>query len=524
MFDEVLKGPVETGSKFGLFHPNSNPKYQVPEPAGHVALSIILVVVGSGLPLGPPSLFLLTTPISSNNICDVLMKGRFTKKKAKLGLACQQSQKAPTPAPSQTSALHQDDSEISLKRCGSVHTIERPFCPPRSEPRPAPQTRTYSSQNSEPGHVHLDADAHDKLTTAWLLLELKVAKDGRPQSIGRVCVIYFSSCKRSTTETYIKVYNWLVDYDGTIKPAKLSVREAMERPNGRRIMLRFNNEKDEAGLLSGILSMLGSDYGKFPICEESWRHVTTKDKVYNECVKFDEDSEGIIRKNILKSMGKSWKDTRLRLYDDCYEPTLTVCRELIEITRDGTLTIAPNLRRRKNAINRSKQLYIHTGGSKSLARQREEESEQEGRIVGREELWIKIHKRRDGSYINDKAREIGERLLEIEQHDEFSRVLSQNDSIAQVFGREKLGRVRGVGFRPTPSKLFGTNLHQETQRKLNELQTELEAEKLKRKAMEDEAAADKKSIKVMESTLIYLFQRQGEELPPGITAGMCSME
>ncbi|RYR28874.1 hypothetical protein Ahy_B01g053073 [Arachis hypogaea] len=309
----------------------------------------------------------------------------------------------------------------------------------------------------------------------------------------------------------------IIDSDGTIKLAKLSVREAMERPNGRRIMLRFNNEKqavgDEAGLLSGVLGMLGSDYEKFPICEESWRHFTTKDKVYNKCVK-------VIYGKVLKRYKVEVKISR------------TVRRELIKITRDGTLIIAPNLRRRKNAINRSKQLYTHTGGSKSLAQWREKESEQEGRIVSRGELWIKVHKRRDGSYINDEAREISERLLEIEQQDEFSRVLSQNDSIAQVFGREKPGRVHGVGFGPTPSQLFRTNLQpsvnrvqvEETQRKLNELQTKLEAEKLKRKAMEDEAAADKKRIKVMESALIYLFQWQGEELPPEIAAGMCSME
>ncbi|XP_015961673.1 uncharacterized protein LOC107485653 [Arachis duranensis] len=242
-------------------------------------------------------------------------------------------------------------------------------------------------------------------------------------------------------------------------------------------------------------------------------------------------------------MGKSWKDTRLRLYDDCYEPTLSI-EENIEnrppgIDRDHwrwyldyRAKLETKKKCKKNAINRSKQLYTHTGGSKSLARQREEESEQEGRIIGRGELWIKVHKRRDGSYINDEAREIGEKLLEIEQLDESSRVLSQNDSLAQVFGREKPGRVRGVGFGPTPSQLFGTNFQpsvnrvqeEETQRKLNELQTELEAEKLKRKAMEDEAAADKKRIKVMQSALLYLFQRQGEELSPEIAAGMCSTE
>ncbi|XP_020968569.1 uncharacterized protein LOC110267400 [Arachis ipaensis] len=148
--------------------------------------------------------------------------------------------------------------------------------------------------------------------------------------------------------------------------------------------------------------------------------------------------------------------------------------------------------------------------------------------------------------MNDEARAIGERIEEIEQQDESARMLSQNDSIAQVFEKEKSGRVRGVGFGPTSSQLFDPNSHapgngvqlEETQRRLLELQVELEGEKLKRKAMEDEAAAEKKKMKVMEdeavaekkkmkameSALIYLFQRQGVELPPDIAAGMSFME
>ncbi|RYR28551.1 hypothetical protein Ahy_B01g052694 [Arachis hypogaea] len=126
--------------------------------------------------------------------------------------------------------------------------------------------------------------------------------------------------------------------------------------------------------------------------------------------------------------------------------------------------------------------------------------------------------KKDGSYMNDEARAIGERIEEIEQQDESSRVLSQNDSIAQVFGKEKPGRVHGVGFGPTPIQL------EETQRKLLELQAKLEGEKLKRKAMEDEAAAENKKMKAMEGALIYLFQQQGEELPPDIAAGMSFVE
>ncbi|KAL4380855.1 hypothetical protein AHAS_Ahas04G0075200 [Arachis hypogaea] len=54
-------------------------------------------------------------------------------------------------------------------------------------------------------------------------------------------------------------------------------------------MLKFSNVKqrigDEAGLLNGVLGLLGSDYKKLPIYEESGRKITTKDKVYNDCVK-----------------------------------------------------------------------------------------------------------------------------------------------------------------------------------------------------------------------------------------------
>ncbi|XP_020976965.1 uncharacterized protein LOC107637860 isoform X2 [Arachis ipaensis] len=215
----------------------------------------------------------------------------------------------------------------------------------------------------------------------------------------------------STTDTHIRYYIWLIDSNGTIKLAKLSVREAMKRLNGIRIMLKFNNEKqaigDEAGLLSGVFGLLGSAYGKFPFFEKSWHKITTKDKVYNECVKkifhFEEDSEETIKKNILKSMGKSWKETRLRLYNAYYEPTSTteqnIEHHLPKIDREHwrwflDYRAKAETQCRKNTINRSKQLYTHTGGSKSFTRWMEEESEQQGKRVSRGELWITVHKKK----------------------------------------------------------------------------------------------------------------------------------
>ncbi|RYQ95159.1 hypothetical protein Ahy_B08g090214 [Arachis hypogaea] len=396
-------------------------------------------------------------------------------------------------------ASHHDDAQILLASGDGIPTTSCPFRLPHSEPRPTPQMSTNSPvHNSEPCHKNLDAN------TDWVD---SLDQEVDDQSFVASGAQSHKGCK--TTEFWrVKI----IDADGTIKPAKLSMKEAMERPNGKRIVLRFNNTKqaigDEAGLLSGVLGLLGSDYGKFSICEKSWHKITTKDKFYNECLK-----------------------------EKC----------------------------QKNAKNRSKQLYTYTGGSKSIARRMEEEvlyffihyldylyelifidfveygngknfdvtvgTNKEGESV-EESYGSQCTKKKDGSYINDEARAIGEKIEEIEQHDESSRVLSQSNSIGQVFGKEKPGRVRGVGFGPSPTQLFGLNSHalgngvqlEETQRKLIELQAELEGEKLKRMAMEDEATTENKRMKVMESALIYLFQRQGKELPPDIAAGMSFVE
>ncbi|RYR08795.1 hypothetical protein Ahy_B05g076625 isoform A [Arachis hypogaea] len=495
------------------------------------------VWISSGrVTVGPTSLLRRPIPFK------MARKGRFTRK-LKIGPGCQQPQTAPPPVPPPASASHRDDSKVLQKSGDSVPPTSRPFLPPRSVPRPAPQMSTTNIQNSESSHVNSADNANDVDSVDQAADESFVNSRAQNRK------------GRKTTEFWeVRI----IDSDGTIKPARLSVREAMEQPNGRKIVLRFNNAKqaigNEAGLLSGVLGLLGSDFGKFPICEECWRKITTKDKVYNECVKqifhIDEDSEGTIKKNILKSMGKSWKETRLRLYNAYFEPTCTTEQDIENrppgIDREHwrwflDYRAKPEMKEKckKNTKNRSKQQYTHTGGSKSFARQIEEEvlyfffgttrenSRKRGAMDHNEQ------KKKDGSYMNDEARAIGERIEEIEQQDESSRVLSQNDFISQVFGKEKPGRVRGMGFGPTPSQFFGPNSHgpgnrvqlKETQRKLLELQAELEGEKLKsRKAMEDEATAEKKKMKAMESSLIYLFQRQGEELPLDITVGMRFVE
>ncbi|RYR26656.1 hypothetical protein Ahy_B02g060936 [Arachis hypogaea] len=150
---------------------------------------------------------------------------------------------------------------------------------------------------------------------------------------------------------------------------------------------------------------------------------------------------------------------------------------------------------RKIAVNRSKLLYTHTGSSKSWARRRKEESERQGRRIGKGELWILVHKQHNDSCLHDKARRIG-KIVEIEQRDESTRILSENDSLAQALEKEHSGTVRGVDFGLTLSELFYPSLHlpvdgaqtDEAQRMLFELQAEVMAKKLRRKAVKDEIA------------------------------------
>ncbi|QHN83542.1 uncharacterized protein DS421_20g705650 [Arachis hypogaea] len=287
------------------------------------------------------------------------------------------------------------------------------------------------------------------------------------------------------------------------------------------------------------MGLLGSDYTKFPICERDWRKVRTRDKVYNEIVKeifhFEEDSRGIIKGIIFKMLGRAWKETRNRLYHHCYDPELSLAAN-IENRPDGI--IADHWRRfldyrnseetqekcKKNAENRSKQLYTHTGGSKILARLGEEESERQGRIVSRGELYLLTHKRTNGSYIHDVARAIGERIEAIEQGDESSGLLSQNDSLAQALGKEHPGRVRGMVLGPTSSQVFVEDEVAAEKTKRQAVEDEVAAEKTKRRTVEDEVAAGKVRMQAMESALICLLQGQGRKLPSDVATWMSALE
>ncbi|KAL2319066.1 hypothetical protein Fmac_032942 [Flemingia macrophylla] len=66
-----------------------------------------------------------------------------------------------------------------------------------------------------------------------------------------------------------------------------------------------------------------------------------------------------------------------------------------------------------------------------------------GRKVSRGEIWIATHKHANGEFVNEEAKEIGEKIKAYELSGNVSKDISSQDSLAQTLGsQEHCGRVR----------------------------------------------------------------------------------
>ncbi|KAM7266435.1 hypothetical protein ACFE04_004332 [Oxalis oulophora] len=175
----------------------------------------------------------------------------------------------------------------------------------------------------------------------------------------------------------------------------------------------------------------------------------------------------------------------------------------------------------KTNMNCQSKRIPHTGGSLSLAR-RKHELEKGGEIVSRGTLWTLTHKRKhDGQYVNLEAEKIAQKIISIEEQDENARILSPQDSLGQVFGSEHNGRVRGMGFGPVPTQVFGQTSYMgsssSTQIKITRLESELKVERQKVQTLQA-------SQKVMGNVLVSFLRSQGKEVPLELTSLIVSTE
>ncbi|XP_025622948.1 uncharacterized protein [Arachis hypogaea] len=172
---------------------------------------------------------------------------------------------------------------------------------------------------------------------------------------------------------------------------------------------------------------------------------------------------------LLQSLGKKWREHRIKLWNDFDDPRLSKN----EIINNAPEDIAPDqwalfveyrlkpetqkLCKRNQEI-RQKQIIPHTSGAKSIARRRAELTEETGKEVNRVQMWDITHKKINGSYVNEKAKEIAEKIeAHSSQQPMELTVNSPLDALGVVFGKEHPGRVRGLGMGAVPTIAFKNN-------------------------------------------------------------------
>lgn len=105
--------------------------------------------------------------------------------------------------------------------------------------------------------------------------------------------------------------------------------------------------------------------------------------------------------------------------------------------------------------NRECQKILHRTGSKSHACITTEMEQEKGYAPRRDEVFVKTHKKKDGSVLNAETTKVLKDIdTAIEEHPELlEKSINQGDILTHVLGSERNGYVRGVGLGPSASSL-----------------------------------------------------------------------
>ncbi|KAH7674544.1 putative transposase Ptta/En/Spm plant protein [Dioscorea alata] len=258
------------------------------------------------------------------------------------------------------------------------------------------------------------------------------------------------------------------------KRGRTTLKELWSLPPEERIVVSANHLGQpigsEAQLLTGFLGMLARTGQQIGLHYESWHKVPKSLK--DELFKFIElrFAFGISKEYVLKSLGKKWRDYKHDLKKRHFKmedglqankqkhPNATIrwqWEQLVDFWYSNKGEDSEKL----GVASRKQQKYTHTSGSKSFARKEKEMEVNSGRKVGRLEFFKATHTKKDGTHtkkdgthMNVKIEQImdkaNEKLAECETVEEDMQMV-ETQILTEVIGKERCGRVRGLGLGPT---------------------------------------------------------------------------
>ncbi|XP_052112625.1 uncharacterized protein LOC127744554 [Arachis duranensis] len=127
----------------------------------------------------------------------------------------------------------------------------------------------------------------------------------------------------------------------------LLVKDVHNLPEGLRIVVNFDKDYaaigEAAGLLAGVCGQLATDCVAFPISFDKWLDIPTSffENQWNIfflarfCFKV---SDNLAKRFLLQSLGKKWREHRIKLWNDFYDPRLSKT----EIINNAPEDIAPD--------------------------------------------------------------------------------------------------------------------------------------------------------------------------------------
>ncbi|KAM3216358.1 hypothetical protein P3L10_025799 [Capsicum annuum] len=154
-----------------------------------------------------------------------------------------------------------------------------------------------------------------------------------------------------------------------------------------------------------------------------------------------ETTESIARRYVYNSISRKWDSRRLKLWDKTFDPLKSRSKLMANVPSE----ISPD----------QWTSYVDYLLDKKTQKMCKQNMVEIGHKPGRAELYLAIHKKEDGSYVNEASKEICEKIkLAVSQSTVDESKVSPNDDVDNVLGKEHSGRVRCLGLGDVPSRYF----------------------------------------------------------------------
>ncbi|XLS97658.1 hypothetical protein HN51_040393 [Arachis hypogaea] len=252
-----------------------------------------------------------------------------------------------------------------------------------------------AASNSSRDKLTATNSSRDKSTTVASSSRDKSAasNSSEPSSVAPTISEHPSEPKRKRGRE--SKHYWTVDaideYEDTTR-LHLLVKDVHNLLESLRIVVNFDRQHaavgEAAGLLAGVCGQLATDCVAFPISFDKWSDIPESffENQWNIffqarfCFKV---CDSLAKRFLLQSLGKKWREHRIKLWSEFYDPRLSKTEIINNTPEDIALDqwalfveyrLKPetqNLCKRNQEI-RQKQIIPHTSGAKSIARRRAE--------------------------------------------------------------------------------------------------------------------------------------------------------